>query len=314
MPLSTSLTRMSQLAGQLSPKAIADPGDGVRDMLVARLGRQRMEGKVCIITGANSLKGIGRATAIAFAQNGAKAVYVTDFDSSNLVSLASEISSTYPSTKAIPRQLDAAEESEVKGICDLVVSEFGRLDVFFANAGIGGGGVKLTDISVEAYNRVMRVNALGPFLACKHAFKAMQVTSADKPAPGGSIVVTASIAGLRGGVTTAYGMSKAAVINLCQSAAWQFARTGVRVNALCPGFVETGLTERLMNSSRKRNNTAQLENPGGFITALGRYAIPEEMAATVVFLASDDASYVTGQAWAVDGGVSASLPMVSGKS
>ncbi|KXS13697.1 3-oxoacyl-reductase [Gonapodya prolifera JEL478] len=306
----SSTARTTQIASHVAGDSKGvDPAEGVREKLESRVGKPRLEGKVCIVTGASSLKGIGRASCIAFAQNGAAAVYVTDFDQTNLSSLVAHIETTYPGTRAIPQQLDAADERDVKAICQRALTEFGRLDVFFANAGVGAGDV-LAKTSVETFNRVMRVNALGPFLACKHASQVMQVTSKGKAEPGGSIVCTASVAGMRSGAgSVEYSMSKAAVINLVASAAWQLSRTGVRVNAVNPGLTETGMTIGTFDYARGRGSI----NKVGQLNPTGRYAIPEEIAAAVVFLASDDASYVNGQNLPVCGGLSASHPVVPGR-
>ncbi|KAJ3343511.1 hypothetical protein HDU93_008170 [Gonapodya sp. JEL0774] len=300
-------SRAAQISSQLAAKP-GDPGDVVREKLAARVGRPRLEGKVCIVTGANSLKGIGRASCIAFAQNGAKAVYCTDYDSSNLPELANLIEKQYPSTLAIALQLDAANEADVKAICQRALSDFGRLDVFFANAGVGSGEI-LVDTTVETFNKTMRVNALGPFLACKLASTAMRVTSNEKPEAGGSIVCTASVAGMRSGAGgVVYSMSKAAVINLVAAASWQLQRTGVRVNAVNPGLTETGMTAGTFDYARGRGTLGKV----GQLNPMGRYGVPEEIAAAVVFLASDDASYVNGQSLpaqvAVNGEDSVCLP------
>lgn len=124
----------------------------------------------------------------------------------------------------------------MKALVDLAMKEFGRLDVFFANGAISGTPTHLKEINAEQFLRTLKINTVSVFLAVKYASAAMQVTSASKPNPNGSIICTASVAGLRSGAgSTDYSASKAAVVNIAQTAAWQLGRTGVRVNALCPG-------------------------------------------------------------------------------
>ncbi|KXS16158.1 NAD(P)-binding protein [Gonapodya prolifera JEL478] len=258
--------------------------------------------------GANSELGMGRAATIAFAQNGAKAIYVTDIETSNLQSLATYIETTYPATRCIPVKVDAAEEDHVQAVCTQATKEFGRLDVFFANAGVGGGRYPLGSNPLSDYQRIMRINAQSAFLACKHASNAMQVTSDVKPESGGSIVCTASVAGMRAAVGVAYSMSKAAVINLVKTASWHLAATGIRVNAINPGVIETGMSAPYFASARQRN--IPLDKVTG-PNPLLRPGLPQEVANVAVFLASDDSSYVNGHDIPVDGGYSASHPLVN---
>ena len=151
---------------------------------------------------------------------------------------------------------------------------------------------------------MLRVNLIGPFLAIKHAGHAMAA------AGGGSIVCTASVAGLRSGAGgTPYSASKAGVVSLVQTAAYQLAGTGVRVNAICPGLIETGMTKPIYDGARAAGKQHKI----GQLNPLRRGGEPREIAALAAFLASDDASYVNGQAWAVDGGLSASHPYVPGR-
>jgi NAD(P)-dependent dehydrogenase (short-subunit alcohol dehydrogenase family) len=138
----------------------------------------------------------------------------------------------------------------------------------------------------------------------------MQITSAAKPSPSGSIIATASVAGLRSNAgSSAYSASKAAVISLAQTAAFQLAGTGVRVNALCPGLIETGMTAPVFDTARARGTQGRI----GQLNPLKRAGHADEIARVALFLASDESSYVNGQAWAVDGGLSAGLPYVLGK-
>jgi NAD(P)-dependent dehydrogenase (short-subunit alcohol dehydrogenase family) len=148
------------------------------------------------------------------------------------------------------------------------------------------------------------------FLAAKHAAKAMTVTSPSKQSPGGSIIATASVAGLRSNAgTTPYSASKAAVVSLAQTIAYQLAGTGVRVNAICPGLIETGMTADMYEAARARGTEGRI----GQLNPLKRGGCADEIARVALFLGSDEGSYVNGQAWAVDGGLSAGHPYVPGR-
>lgn len=158
--------------------------------------------------------------------------------------------------------------------------------------------------------RTMRVNALGVFLCFKHAALAMQKTSEEKKYPGGSILGTASVAGIRSNAGgTDYSASKAAVVSMAQTMAYQLAGTGIRVNAICPGVIETGMTKPMFDAARGRGTERKI----GQLNPLQRGAVADEVARVALFLGSDEASYVNGQAWAVCGGLSAGHPFVPGK-
>ncbi|AEO71248.1 uncharacterized protein THITE_2123436 [Thermothielavioides terrestris NRRL 8126] len=270
----------------------------------------RVAGKVVIITGANSILGIGRASAHQFAEHGARAIYMCDYDGSHLEAHKREINALWPQVDVHTRQFDAADEKAVKEVVDDAVKRYGRLDVFFANAGITGPHTLFTQMEADDFMETLRVNTLSVFLAAKHAAPAMQITSAAKPSPSGSIIATASVAGLRSNAgSSAYSASKAAVISLAQTAAFQLAGTGVRVNALCPGLIETGMTAPVFDTARARGTQGRI----GQLNPLKRAGHADEIARVALFLASDESSYVNGQAWAVDGGLSAGLPYVLGK-
>ena len=171
--------------------------------------------------------------------------------------------------------------------------------MLYANAGVSGGLVSLLDVSVEMFTEILRINLIGPFLAIKHA--APKMAARGK----GSIVCTASVAGLRanaGGVP--YSASKAGVISLVQTSANALIGTGVRVNAICPGLIETGMTQPIFDNARAKGAGDKI----GQLNALQRAGEPHEIAAMALFLASDEASYVNGQAFPVDGGLSSTLP------
>ncbi len=255
----------------------------------------RLEGKVAIVTGAGS--GIGRAAALLFAAEGAKLVLGdrsdTVHETAGLVIAAG--------AAAIAQQMDAGSQANVAALVAAALNAHGRLDIAFANAGISGGMAGIFDLTPETWTEVLRVNLIGPWLMIKHAGKAM----ADA-GRGGSIVCTASVAGIRSGAGgPAYSASKAGVINLVTVAAQQLSETNVRVNAICPGLTETGMTRPTFDIARERHLTDKL----GRLNPLRRAAQPQEIAQVALFLASDEASYVNGQAIAVDGGLSSSHPV-----
>ena len=174
----------------------------------------------------------------------------------------------------------------------------------FANAGIGGGLLPFFEQSASDWQTVLRVNLIGPFLAIKYGAAHMRDHG------GGSIVCTASVAGLRSGAGgSPYSASKAGVISLVQTAANQLSGSGVRVNAICPGLIETGMTKPMFDLARARGSDKKI----GQLNPLKRPGQPIEIARMALFLASDEASYVNGQAIAVDGGLSSSHPFVPGR-
>ncbi|KAJ5559160.1 hypothetical protein N7535_008976 [Penicillium sp. DV-2018c] len=270
----------------------------------------RAKDKVVIVTGANSPVGIGRASAHQFANNGAKAVFICDFSDTHLATHKREMESLYPGVDIHARAFDAADEKAVIAVVDEAISKYGRLDVFFANAGIVGQPTIFTDIDADGFMNTMRVNALGVFLAAKHAAPAMKITSPSKPYPSGSIIGTASVAGLRSNAgSTDYSASKAAVVSIAQTVSYQLAGTGIRMNAICPGLIETGMTQPVFDRARERGTERKI----GQLNPLQRGAVADEVARVALFLGSDESSYVNGQAWAVCGGLSAGHPVVPGK-
>ncbi|CCG83862.1 protein of unknown function [Taphrina deformans PYCC 5710] len=265
--------------------------------------------KVCIITGTNSIIGIGAATAKLFCARGAKAVYVCDYESNNLSDLKSQLNKKYPATDVIVREFDAADEAALKDCIQHATDTYGRLDIFFANAGIVTMNL-VQNADAEDFMNTMRVNALSVFLAIKHASDAMKVTSAAKPVSSGSILATASVAGIRSGAGSSdYSASKAAVINLVQTSAWQLVGTGIRVNAICPGLIQSGMTQAVFDAAAARGTSGKI----GQLNPTKRHGISEEIAHAALFLSCDEASYVNGVAFPVDGGLSASHPVVEGK-
>jgi NAD(P)-dependent dehydrogenase (short-subunit alcohol dehydrogenase family) len=238
----------------------------------------RLAGKVAIVTGAAS--GIGNATVELFRSEGATVVGADVSDRADV-------------------RADAGSEVEIRQLVEQVAKDSGRLDIFFANAGISGGFASIAEQTEADWAEILRVNLIGPFLAIKHAAPLMNLRG------GGSIICTASVAGLRAGAGgAAYSASKAGVINLVQSAAQQLAGSGVRVNAICPGLIETGMTRPIYEMARAAGQEQRL----GELNPLRRGGEPEEIAQAALFLASDEASYVNGSALVVDGGLSSSHP------
>jgi NAD(P)-dependent dehydrogenase (short-subunit alcohol dehydrogenase family) len=238
----------------------------------------RLAGKVAIVTGAAS--GIGKAAVELFRSEGATVVGADVSDGADV-------------------RADAGSDADVQRLIDTVAAEHGRLDVVFANAGISGGLASISEQTAEDWSEILRVNLIGPFLAIKYAAPVMRAQG------GGSIICTASTAGLRAGAGgAAYSASKAGVISLVQNAAQQLGGTQIRVNAICPGLIETGMTKPIYEHARASGREARI----GEINPLKRGGEPIEIAYAALFLASEESSYVNGQALVVDGGLSSSHP------
>jgi NAD(P)-dependent dehydrogenase (short-subunit alcohol dehydrogenase family) len=239
---------------------------------------KRLEGKVAIVTGAAS--GIGKATVELFRGEGATVIGADAAAGADLVA-------------------DAGSEEDVHKLIEDVAARHGGLDIFFANAGVSGGFASISEQTAEDWTEILRVNLIGPFLAIKYGAPLIRQRG------GGSIICTASVAGLRSGAGgAAYSASKAGVINLVQTAAQQLSGTNVRVNAICPGLIETGMTAPIYQIARDSGQAHRI----GELNPLGRGGEPEEIARAALFLASDESSYVNGAALVVDGGLASSHP------
>lgn len=254
-----------------------------------------LKGKTAIITGAGS--GIGRASALRFAAEGAKLVLG---DKTDAVHATAQMVKDAGSS-AMALQMDAGVEADVENLVKTAIDTYGDLHIAFANAGISGGMAGIFDLTPAEWAEILRVNLIGPWLMVKHAGQAMM-----DGGQGGSIILTASVAGIRSGAGgPAYSASKAGVINLAQVSAQQLSETGIRVNAICPGLTETGMTKPTFDYAREKDVMHKV----GRLNPLRRAAQPDELANVALFLASDQASYVNGQAIAVDGGLSSSHPV-----
>jgi 3(or 17)beta-hydroxysteroid dehydrogenase len=256
---------------------------------------KRVEGKVALVTGAAS--GIGRATAIVLAREGAT-VIVTDINAPGGNDTAQQ-----SGNGAVFMHHDVTSEAAWRTVIDDSLARFGRLDILVNNAGsIGDGGFAgPEDTTAENWLGIHRVTALGPFLGCKYAIPAMRKSG------GGSIVNIASAAALiPSPLETAYAMAKAGVANLTLSVAMHCALAGynIRCNAVSPGFTRTPMADTLLGEKSKQTGLTvdQLLTHWGKNVPIGRVAQPEEIANAVLFLASDESSYVTAEQLTVDGG------------
>ena len=250
----------------------------------------RFDGKVVLVTGATS--GIGRDTALAFAREDAKVV-VTGRRRQLGQSLVKEIESL--GAEALYVHADAASEADTRRTIEQTVERFGRLDVAFNNAGVEGEMGPIVEQTEENYRRVFDVNVWGVLVAMKHEIPAM--LDSGGPSAGGSIINNASIAGLIGFPGgSVYFASKHAVIGLTKVAALEVAQQGIRVNAVAPAVIQTDMADRFFGGRAEELDDIVAMHP------IGRVGQPREIADPVLFLASDDASFITGHTLTIDGG------------
>jgi NAD(P)-dependent dehydrogenase (short-subunit alcohol dehydrogenase family) len=239
----------------------------------------RLRGKVCVITGAAS--GIGAETARLFGEEGATVVGV-------------DVNAGSPGDLAL--EADVTDEEQVRGMYERTKQQLGGIDVLFNNAGINpNDDSSVLETSLEAWQRVQDVNLRGVFLCCKHGIPHLLERG------GGSVINTASFVAVMGAAVSqiSYTASKGAVLSLSRELGVEFARSGVRVNALCPGPVNTPLLQELFASDPEKAARRLVHLP------MGRFAEAREIASAALFLASDESSYVTASAFLVDGGLSA---------
>ena len=247
----------------------------------------RLDGKICVITGAAG--GMGREAALLFSEEGAQ-VCVADVNLEAAESTASE------ARDAFAIQVDVADEASVKAMMDATAERYGGIDVLYNNAGISpNDDASVLDTSVEAWDRVQAVNTKGVFLCCKHGIPYLQQRG------GGSVINVASFVAILGAATSqiSYTASKGAVLSMTRELAVQFARENIRVNALCPGPVETPLLLNIFGDDPAALERRRVHWP------MGRLAKPREIVNGALFLASDESSYVTGSTFLVDGGLTA---------
>ncbi|MFM6853721.1 MAG: SDR family NAD(P)-dependent oxidoreductase [Sphingopyxis sp.] len=250
-----------------------------------------LDGRIAVVTGAGS--SIGQATSLLFAEQGAHVIAVDVTD-------GLDHTARLGAGRIETQRCDAGDESAVSQLVADIIARHGRIDVFHANAGISGGWKGVFEQDAADWAEILRINLIGPFLAVKYAGRVM----AD--AGRGSIICTASVAGLRSGAGgPAYSASKAGVINLVQTSAQQLSTSGVRVNAICPGLIETGMTKPIYDLVRAKGREDRI----GQLNPLRRGGVPGEIAQAALFLASDRSSYVNGHALVVDGGLSTSHPV-----
>src|SRR5258708_620671 len=252
--------------------------------------RIRLDGKVAVVTGAAGV--IGTATIRLLAERGARVVAV-DRREQDLQAATEDFPA---SAQALAVTADVTSEDEVAQYVRAAVDKFGTIDVFYNNAGIEGDVKPITEYSLQSFRRVIDVNVVGVFLGLKHVLRVMLKQNK------GSIINTASIAGLMGSPQVAvYSASKHAVIGLTRSAAWECTATGVRVNCVCPGLIDS----RMLSAIIEGRNTGNAPTPNEKIVEripARRLGQASEVASILAFLPSADASYVSGSAYTLDGG------------
>lgn len=257
----------------------------------------RLKDKVAVITGGAS--GMGEASVYSFLREGASVV-IADFNEDTGKQTLDKASQLDGDRVAFIKT-DVSLEEDIVAMFDFAVERFGRLDLAFNNAGVGGAVGPLTETTVESWNYTMDVIAKGVFLGIKHAAKVMQ-----SQGEGGAIINTASIAALSGdGGPLVYSAGKAAVVSLTRAAAVELAPDKIRVNAICPGFIATPLADGGRPEQTRENFSKSQPWP--------EFGDSEHIAATALFLASDESRFITGESIVVDGGLTAAGPELSKK-
>ena len=251
-------------------------------------GKRWLEDKVAVVTGAAN--GMGRATALLFAQEGARVV-IGDVDVLGGEAAAEEIRAAGGEALFVP--CDVSREAEVRELIDTAQREYGGLHTIFNNAGIEQPVTPSSDVTEELFDRVMGINLKGTFFGCKHAIPLLKKT-------GGTIVNNSSVSAFANvGGNIAYGSSKGAIMSLTRILAIEYARENIRVNAICPGVIDTPMNQRNLEKSEDHDAVRQRWMS---VTPLGRMGTPEEIARTVLYLASDMSSFTTGIGLLIDGG------------
>ena len=249
----------------------------------------RLQGKVAVVTGAGN--GMGRATAPLFAREGA-AVVIGDVDMAGGASAVAEIEAA--GGRGVFQRCDVSKEADVAALIDTAEQRYGKLDTIFNNAGIEQPVTPSTDVTEELFDRVIGINLKGTFFGCKHAIPALLRNG------GGTIVNNSSVSAFANvGGNISYAASKGAVMSLTRVLAIEYAKRNIRVNAINPGVIDTDMNRR---NAVLSNDPAATEERWRAITPMGRMGTGDEIAQTVLYLASDQSSFVTGVGLLIDGG------------
>ena len=252
---------------------------------------RKLAGKVALVTGGGG--GIGRATSLAYARDGAK-VAIVDIDEGSARSVAEEVAGL--GGEAIALKTDVSQAAQVEAMVGEIVARFGRLDIAFNNAAIDIEHEPLAKATEETFDRLMAVNVKGVWLCMKYEIEQMM-----KQGGGGAIVNTSSVAGVIGAARQPiYGATKHAILGMTKAAGVEYARKGIRINAVCPGVIRTEMMERAVARDARRDKSfIDRAHP------IGRMGETEEVARAVVCLSSEDAGFVIGHSMMVDGGFTA---------